>query len=85
MKPGEARVVPSPREGLWYVVRLDSTTKGNIADAPELVALTRNELSGQLAQEIVQQLSAAAAKSVGVERNAAAFARLKTQLRGGGQ
>ena len=85
MKPGQLRLVPAPGNDGWLLVRLDRVIKANAVDAPDLVAATRAELNGQMSQELSQQLTAAAAKAVGVKRNEAAIARLKAQLRGSAQ
>lgn len=80
---GKARVVPAPDNSGWYVVALDGIVAGNAQNQPQLIEATRVQFSPVLGQEYGQQLAAAARKTVGVEINAAAVARLKAELIGG--
>lgn len=80
---GKARTVPAPDKSGWYVVALDGVVAGDARGQPQLIAATQAQFSPVLGQEYGQQLAAAARKTVGVEINAAAVARLKAELVGG--
>lgn len=79
---GKARVAPAPDRSGWFVVTLESTTPGDARTQPQLIAATRSQFAPVLGQEYGQQLAAAARAAVGVDVNAAAVARLKSELLG---
>lgn len=79
---GKARVVPAPDGSGWYVVALQNVVPGDARGQPQLVEATRAQFAPVLGQEYGQQLATAARKSVGVDINAAAVARLKSELIG---
>lgn len=85
MKKGTARLLAAPGEQGWFVVKLDSVEKGDIAQEPAVLEAARREFDQVMSEELVQQFAAAAEKSVGVKRNDAVIKRLKAQLSGGGQ
>jgi peptidyl-prolyl cis-trans isomerase D len=80
---GRARAVPAADRSGWYVVQLENAVPGNAIAVPQLVEGTRAQFAPVLGQEYGAQLAAAARRSVGVEFNAAAVARLKSELVGG--
>ncbi|MFD1612045.1 SurA N-terminal domain-containing protein [Sphingomonas tabacisoli] len=84
LRQGKARVVPAKDKSGWYVVTTDSAVAGDARSQPQLVQATRTQFGSVFGQEYGQQLAAAARKSVGVEINPAAVARLKSELVGGG-
>lgn len=82
---GRARAVPAPDRSGWQVVWLENAALGNAMLAPQLVDNTRAQFGSALGQEYGAQLAAAARRSIGVEINAAAVARVKSELVGGTQ
>jgi peptidyl-prolyl cis-trans isomerase D len=80
---GRARAVPAPDRSGWYVVQLENAVPGSAIAAPDLVENTRGQFGPVLGQEYGAQLAAAARRTVGVEINGAAVARLKSELVGG--
>jgi len=79
---GKARIAPAPDRSGWYVVALETSIAGDARTQPQLIAATRGQFAPVLAQEYGQQLAAAARAAVGVDINAAAVARLKSELLG---
>ncbi|MBL0926012.1 MAG: hypothetical protein IBJ12_16290, partial [Sphingomonadaceae bacterium] len=64
----------------WYVVYLTEVVKGDASGNAEMLAARKQELSGLLQTEYGAQLIAAAAKTVGVEKNEDGIAELRTRL-----
>lgn len=83
MRVGETRVVPAENDAGVFVVSLQGIRPGDAAQVPQLIEATGGEISGALADEYASQFSNAVARDVGVKRDAAAIARLRTQLTGG--
>ena len=83
LRQGKARVAPAKDRSGWYVVTVDGIVPGDARTQPQLLQTTRMQFSSVFGQEYGQQLAAAARKSVGVEINPAAVARLKAELVGG--
>lgn len=79
---GRARIAPAQDRSGWYVVTLDSSTPGDARTQPQLIEATRTQFAPVLGQEYGQQLAAAARSAIGVDINAAAVARLKSELIG---
>jgi peptidyl-prolyl cis-trans isomerase D len=84
MKSGETKLLEAPEKRGWFLVHVDSITKGDAATAPGLVQSTQAEFSSMMAEELQQQFSASIAKAVGSSRNDAALAKLKRELSGAG-
>lgn len=84
MKAGETKLLEAAQKRGWFIVRVDSITKGDAATMPGLVQSTQSEFSRMMTDEIQQQFSASLSKAVGVTRNQAAIARLKRELSGAG-
>lgn len=82
---GRARAVPAPDRSGWLVVWLENAVLGNAMLAPQLVENTRSQFAPVLGQEYGAQLAAAARRAIGVEINAAAVARVRSELVGGTQ
>ena len=78
-----ARTLQMPGRAGWFVVRVDSITPGDARTAPGLIETTREQLSGVVGDEYVQQFATAVRNLVGVKKNDSAVARLKTGLQGG--
>ena len=82
VRQGRARAVPAADRSGWYVVQLDTVAPGDARGQPALVASTRAQFAPVLGQEYGAQLVRAARAAVGVDVNAAAVARLKSELLG---
>lgn len=82
LMPGNTRMLEAPNKQGWYLVHLNSVEKGDLAKAPGLLEATRNEFSGMMTQELIQQFALAVEQTVGVKRNDAAIAKLKGELSG---
>jgi peptidyl-prolyl cis-trans isomerase D len=84
MKNGQTKLLEAPDGKGWFLVHLDSITKGDASTVPGLMDSTQGEFNRMMADELQQQLSAAIAKEVGVSRNPAALAQVKRDLTGAG-
>lgn len=80
-----ARALAMPAGGGWYVVVAEKVTPGDASKIPSLIEGTRQQLSGAIGDEYVQQFAAAIRGQVGMKTNAAGVAKLKSALRGGTQ
>jgi peptidyl-prolyl cis-trans isomerase D len=80
MKKGTAKILQGDGNRGWYVVYLTEVVKGDASGNPDMLKGRKLELSGMLQQEYGQQLIAAAAKAVGVEKNEDGIAELRTRL-----
>ncbi|OYU37000.1 peptidyl-prolyl cis-trans isomerase [Novosphingobium sp. PASSN1] len=83
MAQGTAKKLDVPNKGGFVVVSLSKITPGVIKADDPLVARARTELAQITGREYVDQLRAAVREAVGVKRNDAAIAALRTQLVGG--
>lgn len=80
-----SRALAMPAGSGWYVVVADKVTPGDASKIPSLIEGTRQQLSGAIGDEYVQQFASAVRGQVGIKTNAAAIAKLKSALRGGTQ
>lgn len=80
MKKGTAKTLQSGQNRGWYVVQLTEVIKGDARGNPEMLRARKQELTGLLQQEYGAQLIAAAATSVGVEKNEDGIKELRARL-----
>jgi peptidyl-prolyl cis-trans isomerase D len=83
MAQGSAKRLEAPDKGGFLVVVLGKITPGAVKADDPFLARARVELGQLLGREYVDQLRAAVREAVGVKRNDAAIAALRTQLAGG--
>ena len=83
MAQGTAKRLEVPGKAGWLVVVLNRVVPGKVAPGDPLVAQAQSELGQLTGREYVDQLRAAVREAVGVKRNDAAIAALRTQLLGG--
>jgi peptidyl-prolyl cis-trans isomerase D len=79
MIAGKTELLPVADDQGFFVVQLNGIVRGDATTLPALVDATRREFANSLAEEYVSQFANAAQKAVGVRRNDAAIARLRTQ------
>jgi peptidyl-prolyl cis-trans isomerase D len=84
MPEKRARVLQVANRAGWFIVYLDKIDRGDARMAPGLIQATQQQLSGAIGDEYVQQFAAAVRADIGVRKNAAAIAKLKASLVGGG-
>lgn len=80
MKKGTAKMLQAGGNRGWFVVYLTEVIKGDASGNTDMLKGRKLELSGMLQQEYGQQLIAAAAKAVGVEKNEDGIKELRTRL-----
>lgn len=80
MKKGTAKTLQGGQNRGWYVVYLNEVVKGDASGNSDMLKARKQELSGLLQQEYGAQLIAAAAKSVGVEKNEDGIKELRARL-----
>lgn len=80
MKKGTAKTLQGGQNRGWYVVYLTEVIKGDASGNSDMLKARKQEMSGLLQQEYGAQLIAAAAKAVGVEKNADGIEELRTRL-----
>ena len=83
MAQGTAKRLEAPDKGGFLVVVLGKITPGAVKADDPFFARARLELGQLLGREYVDQLRTAVREAVGVKRNDAAIAALRTQLAGG--
>jgi len=82
MSKGSIKLMGAPRNRGWYVLKLDGIVPGKVeATNPNLPGLQK-ELSDSVGKEYTDQLIAAMAAEVGVERNQAAINAVRSSLTG---
>ena len=74
----------TPRDGGWFVVRLDEIVPGKLAANDPLVAQLAAQLGQLTGREYADQFRKALRNEVGVERNPAALRAVRERLVGGG-
>ena len=82
MAEGTTKRLEAPRDGGWFVVRLNDIEAGTIAADDPLFEQTKRELSIQAGREYGTQLRTAITKEMGVDKNDAAIEALRKQLSG---
>ncbi|PTQ09882.1 hypothetical protein CLG96_12005 [Sphingomonas oleivorans] len=83
MTPGKTELIPVPGDQGFYIVRLAGVVQGDASKMPQLIEMTRREFSQSVAEEYVGQFANAARAKLGVKRNEAAIAKLRSQLASG--
>ena len=84
MAPKRAKLLEAPNRGGWYIVYLDAIQDGNARGNATLVNSTRQGLGSVSGRELSEQFTAAVRAKVGVKRNDAAIAKLRSDLTGSG-
>jgi peptidyl-prolyl cis-trans isomerase D len=84
MTAKKARLIAAPGNGGWFVVYLDSITPGDASGDKRAVASARAGLAQGVGNEYAEQFAEAVRRSVGVTRNDAAVARVRSTLAGQG-
>ncbi len=83
MAQGTAKKLDVPNKGGFVLVTLSKITPGVVKADDPLIARARTELGELTGREYVDELRVAVRDAVGVKRNDAALAALRTQLSGG--
>ncbi len=82
MAEGTVKSLEAPRDIGWYIVNLSDISTLPLDSEPQLIAQTRQQLGGALADEYRTQATAAMRKELGVTRNAEAIAAVRKRLVG---
>lgn len=83
MGKGTVKLMGAPRNRGWYVLQLDSVAPGKVDAADPRLAGLQRELSAGVGREYSDQLIAAMAAEIGVERNEAGIQAVRASLAGG--
>jgi peptidyl-prolyl cis-trans isomerase D len=81
---GRTRLLAAPNGTGWFVVHVEQVVPGDLSKAPGLLEQTRSQLSQGVSDEYGAQFARAVERSLDIERNQTATARVKRQLQGGG-
>jgi peptidyl-prolyl cis-trans isomerase D len=81
MKKGKTQLITLQGDQGYLIVHLDEIIPGDAAKNPQLLAATSSGLSNVLGDEYGRQFLRAIETDVGVERNAAAIARVESEMR----
>lgn len=84
MKQGSAKMLESPENKGWLLLKLDAVTPGDATKQPGAITATRGDLGRSIGQEYAQQFARAVANQVGVKRNQGAIDQVKKDLAGAG-
>jgi peptidyl-prolyl cis-trans isomerase D len=82
MVEGSTKRLEAGNDQGWFVVKLDQIERGDAGNQPALVKAVRQEMSRVAGNEYAEQFARAVQQQVGVEKNEAAIAEVKRQLRG---
>lgn len=83
MAQGSTKLLEAPDKAGWFVIHLDTITRGDATGNARVIAGTQSDIGNVLGREYVQQFGKAVQQAVGTQRNAAAIAKLKAELLGG--
>ena len=83
MAQGTAKRLEAPNKAGWIIVTLSKIVPGQVTADDPLLARARIELGQVVGREYVDELRAAVRDAVGVKRNEAAIASVRSQLLGG--
>ena len=78
---GKSRMVPDPKAGAFFIVRVTKVTPGNALLQPGLISRMQNELQQATADDYASQLMSAIRAEMKVRRNESAIAAEKQRLR----
>jgi peptidyl-prolyl cis-trans isomerase D len=81
MKKGKTQLITLQGDQGYLILHLDEIIPGDAANNPQLLAATSSGLSNVLGDEYGRQFLRAIETDVGVERNAAAIARIESEMR----
>ncbi len=82
MAKGKAKLLAAPNNQGWMVVYVADVQQGNIAEAPALIAQSREEIRSQMGNEYAAQFANAAKVALGFKENKAQLLALKKRLSG---
>ncbi len=84
MAQGTAKTLAAPDNSGWFVVKLDKIVRGDASRTPAAINATRGNIGRGMGREYSEQFAKAVRVDVGVKTDAAAVARVKTDLLSGG-
>ncbi|MFV0624951.1 peptidyl-prolyl cis-trans isomerase [Sphingomonas sp. ac-8] len=84
MAAKKARLIAAPNNGGWFVVYLDSITPGDASGDKRAISSARAGLAQGVGAEYAEQFAEAVRRNVGVSKNDAAVARVRSTLAGQG-
>ena len=79
-----ARLLEAPKRGGWFVIVVDTVTRGDASKDTAGIDAQRNNLAQKAPNEYAEQFVRAVRDSVGVKRNEQAIAEVRAQLLGKG-
>lgn len=83
MAQGTTKLLEAPDKAGFYIIHLDTIVPGDARGNAKVIAGTRGDISKVIGREYAAQFGKAVQRAIGVERNAAAIAKLKADLLGG--
>ncbi len=83
MAPKKARLTAAPDGSGWIIVYLDSIQRNSAATDPAATTAARRQLGQLIGNEYAEQFVEAVRRQVGVTKNDAAIAKVRTDLTGG--
>jgi peptidyl-prolyl cis-trans isomerase D len=84
MAEKKAKLIEAPNRGGWFVVYLDRIQRGDASNMPQVINSTRAGLGSVVGREYAEQFAEAVRRDVGVRRNQAAIAKLRSEFGGQG-
>ena len=79
-----AKVLEAPQNAGWLIVYTDTIQHGDASGKPNVVQATRTDLGNFVGREYTEEFATAVRQSVGVKKNDAAIAQVRSQLLGSG-
>ncbi|WP_404370584.1 SurA N-terminal domain-containing protein [Sphingomonas sp. MMS24-J45] len=83
MAQNTTKLLEAPDKAGFYIIHLDTIVPGDARGKPQVIAGTRGDISKVVGREYAAQFGKAVQNAIGVQRNAAAIAKLKADLLGG--
>lgn len=84
MSQGSAKMLESPDNRGWLIVKLDRIVPGDATRIPGVIAATRGDLGRSVGREYAEQFANAVSAAQGAKRDTNAIAQLKKDLLGAG-
>lgn len=83
MSQGTTKLLEAPEKAGFYIIHLDQIVPGDARGNAKVIAGTRGDISKVVGREYAAEFAKAVQNAIGVQRNAAAIAKLKADLLGG--
>ena len=82
MAEGSAKMLEAPSNAGWFVIKLDTITRGDAKGKADVIKAARSDIARSIGREYAAQFARSIRTAIGVKTNPTAIARVKADLAG---